>query len=320
VPSSSVRLAARLLEEVVDRPTAPVWPEAQSIAVRVASPPSTSLERHRDRRVLSRKVFLISMSTAAVPLILAMGLMLLPGQYEKLATAQSASRASALPATPQSESPMENTVAPAAPKLLPPSLAIVTTPPGIPFHILPVDAEKPSSEAVETGKSPANVDGLQPGTYHLVLGGGRWPSRSLPFQIEEGGKTTLVRDLPHGMVRIESQPSGAEIYEGDVFLGIAPVTIPTPPGRHVFVAVMDENKTVSRTVDMAADQTKDIRFELKSNSPSRADREVAHRRHRPKRHAPEPMLAKIGRSIKEGLMKAEAVMFPRPGKDRRLWD
>jgi hypothetical protein len=32
------------------------------------------------------------------------------------------------------------------------------------------------------------------------------------------------------------------------------------------------------------------------------------------------MFAKIGRSIKEALIKTESVMFPHPGKDRRLWD
>ncbi len=32
------------------------------------------------------------------------------------------------------------------------------------------------------------------------------------------------------------------------------------------------------------------------------------------------MLAKIGRSIKVALIKAEAVIFPHPGKDRNLWD
>jgi hypothetical protein len=171
---------------------------------------------------------------------------------------------------------------------------------------------------VETGESPANVDGLQPGAYRLVLGGGRWPSRSLPFQVEGTGKTVLMRDLPHGTVRIESQPPGAEIYEGGVLLGIAPVSIPIPPGRHLFVAEMDGDKTVSHTVDMAADQTKDVQFKVASES--RGGHEIVHHRHRPRKHVEEPMLAKIGRSIKDALMKAQAVMLPHPGKDRKLWD
>lgn len=317
VPSSA-GLAARLLQEEVERPTAPVRPESQSVALRVKSPPSTSPERHRGQRALARKVFLLSMGTAAAPLILAM-CMMLPIRHQPVIT-KSAPPVNVLPAALPAQSEMENAGAIAALKPQPPSLAIVTTPPGIPFHILPADVEKTSLEAVETGESPASVDGLQPGAYHLVLGGGRWPSRSLPFQIEEGGKTTLVRDIPHGIVRIESQPPGAEIYEGDVFLGIAPVSIPIPPGRHVFVAAMAGNRTVSRTVDMAADQTKEIQFESKAISASRTGREIARHRHRPKRHAPEPMLAKLGRSIKEGLIKAEAAIFPHPGKDRRLWD
>jgi hypothetical protein len=261
---------------------------------------------------------LLSVGVAAAPLLVAVCLML-PDRHAP-AIAQSTPHVNAIPAQSPEKPPAENTVALAAVKPLPPSVEIITTPPGVPFHILPAEAGNASSEAVETGRSPANLDGLQPGSYQLILGGGRWPSRSLPFQVEEAGKTTLVRDLPHGIVRIESQPPGAMIYEGNVFLGIAPVSIPTSPGRHVFVAAVEGDKTVSRTVDMAADQTKDIRFDVKAITPSRTGREVARRRHRPKKHAEEPMLAKIGRSIKEGLIKAEAVMFPHPGKDRRLWD
>jgi hypothetical protein len=63
-----------------------------------------------------------------------------------------------------------------------------------------------------------------------------------------------------------------------------------------------------------------VRTEGRASSASQADREIAHHRHWPKKHAPLSMLAKIGRSIKVALIKAEAVIFPHPGKDRNLWD
>lgn len=320
VPSSAQLLAARLLHEDVERPTPPAWPVTRSVALRVMSPPSTSPDRRSGEGTLARKLFLLSTGTAAALLILAM-CMMLPGRRGPT-SATSVPQASALPATPPAKSPMENVGAVAALKPLPPSsLAIVTTPPGVPFRILPADGEEPSLEAVRTGESPANVDGLQPGAYQLVLGGGRWPSRSLPVQIEEGGKTTVVQDIPHGIVRIESEPPGAEIYEGDLLLGIAPVSIPIPPGRHALVAEMEGDRTVARTVDLAADQTKDVQFDSKSISDSPMGREIAHHhRHRPRKHAQDPMLAKIGRSIKEALIKAEALIVPHPGKDRKLWD
>lgn len=320
VPSSSCLLAARLLQEEVERPTASVWPEAQSVAVRMTSPPSTSMQNRKSQRIIARKLFLVSLGTAAVPILLAL-CMLLPGRHAPGVSVKTAPAANPLPATPPENAPVENAEALAATKPQPPSLKIVTTPPGIPFHIVPDDVGQPTSEAVETGESPANVDGLQPGSYQLVLGGGRWPSRSLPFEIEEAGKTTLMQNVPHGTVRIESQPPGAAIYEGGVLLGIAPVTIPTPPGRHLFVAAMEGNKTLSRTVDMTADQTKDIRFDAKAGTDSRTVREIAHHRRRPRKHVEEPMLAKIGRSIKDALIKAEAVILPPPhGKDRRVVD
>jgi len=313
VPSPA-GLAAHLLQEEVERPTAPVRPESRSAALRVTSPPSTSPERRSGHDTLARKLFLLWMFVAAVPLILAVCLMQ-PDRSE-----ESVSQADPLPAATPDKSPMETADATAALQPLPPSLAPFTTPPGTSFHILPADVEKPSAETVKTEENPVTVDGLQPGGYPLVLGGGRWLSRPIPFEFEQGGKANPVQDTPHGLVRIESQPPGAEIYEGDVLLGTAPVSIPIPPGRHVFVAAMDGNRTVSRTVDVAADQTKDIQFDIKAVSNSRAGREVAHHRHRPRRHAQEPMLAKIGRSIKEALIKAEAVILPHPGKDRRLWD
>lgn len=223
VPSSS-RLAARLLQEEVERPTAPVWPEARSVALRVTSPLSTSPECHPGNRILARKLFLLSMGTAAAPLILAV-CMMLPGWHGPVA-AKSVSQVHVLSVAPPAKSPMENAGALAALKSLPSSVAIVTTPPGIPFRILPADVEKPSSEAVKPGASPANVAGLQPGAQ----------------------------------------------------------------------------------------------FDVKAISDSRAGRAIAHHRHRPKKHAQEPMMAKIGRSIKEALVKAEAVILPHSGKDRRLWD
>jgi hypothetical protein len=259
------------------------------------------------------------MGTMAAAMILAL-CVIRPSRHEPVST-RLVPQVDMLPATPPGESPVKQTDAMAAAKPEPPSLAIATTPPGIPIQNFPAVVEKPSSsEAVEAGESPAKVDGLQPGAYRLILGGDRWTSSSLPEQIEEGERNTPVRDVPHGIARFVSQPPGAEVYEGEVLLGTTPVSIPVPPGRHVFVATLDGNKTVSRTVDMAADQTKDVEFGGKAISDSRGGREVAHHRRRPKRHAPEPMLAKIGRSIKEGLQKAEAVMFPRPGKDRRVWD
>ncbi|EDY16327.1 serine/threonine protein kinase [Chthoniobacter flavus Ellin428] len=316
--SSSARLDSRLLQEEVERPTTAVWPEARSLALHATSSLSTSAENQSGRVTRAQKRFLLSMGTMAAALVVAMSIAL-PDQHEP-ASAKPVPQAGALAVTPPNISTAENAGPLVMLKPLPASLEVVTTPPGIPFHILPVDAGNPSSEAVETGESPANVGGLQPGAYQLVVGGGRWPSRSLPFQLREAGKTTLVQDLPHGTVRLESQPPGAEIYEGDVLLGITPVSLPMPPGRHAFVAITDDNKIASRTVDMAADQTKDIQFEMKEAPDARTGHEIAHHHHRLRKHAEPTMLARIGRSIKETLIKTEALILPRPGKDRRLWD
>jgi hypothetical protein len=72
---------------------------------------------------------------------------------------------------------------------------------------------------------------------------------------------------------------------------------------------------------MAADQTKDTESKTKAAAASRAGHEIAHHHRRLRKHVEQSMLAKIGRSIKEALIKTEAVILPHPaGKDRRFWD
>jgi hypothetical protein len=72
---------------------------------------------------------------------------------------------------------------------------------------------------------------------------------------------------------------------------------------------------------MAADQTKDVQFDIKNASGARTGHEIAARhRHRPRKHVEPTMLARIGRSMKEALIKTEALFIPHPGKDRKVWD
>jgi serine/threonine protein kinase len=182
-------------------------------------------------------------------------------------------------------------------KAVPPSLSVVTDPPGIRFQIFVGAVEVPSPEVARTGETPANLEGLRPGFYRMVIGGDPWPTRSVSFAVRERGNTTLSQEFPHGVVKIESVPAGAEIFEGDASLGNAPLTVATSPGSHTWVAEIEGRKSISRTAVIAADQTQSVRFELKAPSSGKED-SVAHRRHKPKKHAEESELTKIGRTLK----------------------
>jgi hypothetical protein len=188
-------------------------------------------------------------------------------------------------------------------KPVPPSLSITTNPRGIEFQILSGTADGASPEILRTGETPVNIDGLPSGAYRMNLGGGRWPSRSVPFQIGERGKTTFSQDFPHGTVAVESQPPGAEIYEGDTLLGTTPASIALPPGSHTLVGKIEGRKPAPRAVEIVADETKTLRVEFKTDSAAAAsvgsgEGLGAHHRHRRRRRAPESELTKIGRTIK----------------------
>jgi hypothetical protein len=190
------------------------------------------------------------------------------------------------------------TVPPMVLKPVPPSLSNVTNPPGIAFQILSGAFEVASPETLRAGETPADIDDLPPGVYRMNLGGGRWPSRSVSFQIGARGRTTLSEVFPRGTVNVESQPPGADVYEGDTLLGTAPVSIALPPGNHTLVAEIDGHKPASRAVAIADDETKTLHIEFKTGAIGSGEGVTAHHRHRPRKAAPESELTKIGRTLK----------------------
>jgi len=183
-------------------------------------------------------------------------------------------------------------------KPVPPSLSIATNPPGIPYQIFSGAVETPALQPVRSGETPADIDGLEPGAYRITMGGDRWPTRSTSFQIGASGRTALSQDFPSGTIKVESEPPGAGIFEGDLLLGTTPATIAIPPGNHTLIAKIEGRSSSSRAVALAGDETKSVRFELKAELNGQGESMVSHHRHTPKAKRKESELTKIGRSLK----------------------
>lgn len=177
---------------------------------------------------------------------------------------------------------------------IPPSLEITTEPPGLPFHLFAGAVESPGADPVYTGEAPAVLDHLEPGPYRVVFDAAPWPGRSDAVEVAERGPTRFQQVFPHGTLKVESLPAGAEIYYGDDAIGIAPLEIPMPSGSHVLTAEFNDRTSRPRTVVVKEGGQHSVRFDFRTSESSTSGR----RTHRPKKAAEPSTFTKIGRSLK----------------------
>src|SRR4030095_10379 len=97
----------------------------------------------------------------------------------------------------------------------PPRLPVTTEPGGIPFQVFPESGRTPGTLALFSGVTPATINDLRAGVYRVVFRGDSPASGSIAVTVGERGTTPLHRDLPHGTLKVESTPAGAEIFEGE---------------------------------------------------------------------------------------------------------
>jgi hypothetical protein len=106
--------------------------------------------------------------------------------------------------------------------------------------------------------------------------------------------------------------SGNDILQRNAPLSLALVSVPVTSSIHVADTVaVEEPNAQSRTPVAAASSAKKIRAEVHTHA-------IAHHRHRPQKHTPPSLLAKIGQSVKKGLMNV--AKFPRQAMERRSWE
>jgi len=235
---------------------------------------------------LARQLFFISVGSSAVPVLVAAGIMLqgehgLPSKTAQKTSARSIVALAAKPnATPGS---VTNADAPRE------RLAVTDTAPP-PTPMSPAASEVKEDSAVVQSHDPA-------------------PS----------GELSQIRPQPFAnpadvVGRLQTMQSGSDILQRDNLVSLALVPIPATSAVRESdadaVAVEERGAEPSATA-VTASQAKKIHAEIKPHS-------IAHHRYRPQKHAPPSLLAKIGQSVKKGLMNV--AKFPRQAMERRSWD
>jgi hypothetical protein len=117
-----------------------------------------------------------------------------------------------------------------------------------------------------------------------------------------------------GIVRLQILPPARDILERDTLLNLAPNQNPmrlSVTGQGLEATTAAVSGPDSHPAAISPSPAKESHGEIRTHT-------VAHHRHRPQRHAPPSLFAKIGHSVKEVFMSA--MNIPHNGKEHRLWN
>jgi serine/threonine protein kinase len=165
----------------------------------------------------------------------------------------------------------------------PPRLAVTTQPGGIPFQVFPESGRTPGTPALFSGVTPATINDIRAGVYRVVFRGASPASESIAVTVGERGTTPLHRDLPHGTLKVESTPGGAEIFEGERCLGRTPLKVALLEGSHVIIANLNDRTARPRAVKIAPQEVESLRFDFTTSSPPPRSHRVRASRRRKRR-------------------------------------
>ncbi len=173
----------------------------------------------------------------------------------------------------------------------------------------PVAAPPPGDSQAEIVGLPAALDPMAPALVHPAM------PPEIRFHILP---TNLGKPSPENL-ETEVNPANIDAVQfGDYHLTLGAGLWPSCSlSLH---AGEDEKTTLGQ--DIPQDSAKAGIFGIKAVSGSHIGPEIAHHRHRPKKHALDPiaargdtpLLTKVGRSIKLALIKAGAIILPHPAK------
>jgi serine/threonine protein kinase len=172
------------------------------------------------------------------------------------------------------------------------TIVLTTNPPGADFAVYQgvIVGKSPATAPFRSGTAPDSVTDLPPGRYTLFFHHEGWPDDRAEISVSAGESVPVDYTFPHGSATITSSPDGAEIFLGKRSLGIAPLTVDLPLGKHTLNArlpnMSDRPEVV--TIDAAVPAT--VKFQLRSQTHSSS---------RAKPTPPPPsVLGKVGQSLK----------------------
>lgn len=172
------------------------------------------------------------------------------------------------------------------------TIVLTTNPPGADFAVYSgvIAGKAPATAAFRSGTAPDSVVDLPPGRYTVFFHHDDWPDDRADVSVNAGESVPLDYTFPHGSATITSSPDGAEIFLGKRSLGIAPLTVDLPLGKHTLNARLLNMSERTEVVTIDANTPATVKFQLRSQtrSSSRAKRTPT----------PPSALGKVGQSLK----------------------
>lgn len=187
------------------------------------------------------------------------------------------------------------------------TIVLTTNPPGADFAVYSgvIAGKTPATAPFRSGTAPDSVVDLPPGRYTLFFHRDGWPDDRAEVSVNAGESVPVDYTFPHGSTTITSSPDGAEIFLGKQSLGIAPLTVDLPLGKHTLNARLPNMSDRTEVVTICADAPATVKFQLRSQTRSSS-------RTKPT-PTPPSALDKVGQSLKHIFGGKEPTPAPRKG-------
>jgi hypothetical protein len=178
----------------------------------------------------------------------------------------------------------------------PPSLAVVSTPPGVRFKLYAGGAAPASSKPIVEGITPDHFLDLPAGAYHVVFHSPPWPEVSRGVRVEARGLTEVEQVFMAGTIAVSSEPAGATVLLGGKAVGTTPFERELPAGKYEVAANYKGRLARTRTVNLADEDSETIRFDFTAGTSSGSSTSTKSKTRR-RTVQNEPYIKKVGRSI-----------------------
>ncbi len=153
---------------------------------------------------------------------------------------------------------LPRTTAP-APTAVPATLVVTTLPPGAEVAI----------DGDVVGRSDWTGDDLAPGDHvvRVKLDGYRQIEKTVALRSGERREEPFTLDPITGILRIETEPAGADVSIDGTPRGKAPVSLDLPPGPHRIVATLAGRPTVRRDETVFANRSMTVTIPIPAAAP-----------------------------------------------------